>query len=266
METVKLIRGDKTKMGGFSGKITNAVNGEPISGATLKLREGWNNSTEGEILHTLTTDADGNFLYDTREVFGITFGLKSGNYTLSVSKSGFTDSSINIIVLPNIVNGGQNAAISPIMSEGNYRIILRWGNDMPSDLDSHYIAKTKDGSIEHVYYANDYESSANLDWDDTYYEGPETITVTDFSNLENGFTYSVHNYSNRSDNNSDVLSRSGAYVTLCIGTTEIKKYYVPTDRIGTVWNVFSIDANGRITDLNTFENVYAPSSVGSQFY
>lgn len=263
METFRMVAGDCNARGGFSGQITDALSGDPVSGVTLKLRSGWNAPDEIDVIKTLTTNEYGGFLYDTTNVFGITWGLKSGCYSLTASKDDYAKMRFNIIVLPNEVTEDQNATMSPVLSDDEYRIVLRWG-ETPRDLDSHYNAITTSGYREHVYYSNMEEETANLDWDDTTSYGPETITVTGFNQLKNGFTYSVHDFTNEGYDYCTELSYSGAYVTLLHGSEEPRVYHVPVGRDGTVWNVFSINRDGTITDLNTFGYAY-DYEVGSDY-
>ena len=89
--------------------------------------------------------------------------------------------------------------------------------------------------------------------------------MTSFSDLRNGFTYSVHDFTNGSSNDSSALSASGAIVRVYNGNTLLRTYNVPADRKGTVWNVFSIDKNGSITDLNTFEYISDPEKIGASY-
>ena len=264
METIYMISGDGSKMGGFSGTITDATTADYVEGVTLQLRSGWNNTDDGDVIKTLTTDEDGYFSYDSKKLFHVTFGLKSGNYTLTASKDGYTPMSFNVIVLPETDKGGQDATMSPIMAAEEYRVVLRWGA-VPEDLDSHYNALSADGDEEHVYYSEMDSANAHLDVDDRDSYGPETITISGFENLKNGFTYSVHDYTNSDYDDSRELSASGATVQLYVSGKLVRTYHVPTGRVGTVWNVFSVDANGKITDLNTFESVSDPDNVGEQF-
>ncbi|MCD8128702.1 MAG: carboxypeptidase regulatory-like domain-containing protein, partial [Oscillospiraceae bacterium] len=265
LETFLMISDSDETMGGLSGHITDAVTGELVSGATITISDGWN-ALESNTQHiTLTTDESGYFEYPFIEFLGVKIGLAIGNYTLTVSKEGYITNVINAIVLPGIMNENQDGTLSPNMSaEGDYRVVLTWGAT-PSDLDSHLNAKTTSGGREHVYYGARLGSASNLDIDDTSSYGPETITVTDFEYFANGFTYSVHDYSNRSNSSSYAMSNSGAVVRFYQGETLLRTYNIPTGRIGTVWNVFQISADGTITDLNTFENISEPESVGASF-
>ena len=266
LETAMMIWGNSQLMGGFSGTITDAQTGAPVSGVELKIRKGWNNPGEGSVIKTLVTDDNGSFLYDIWDIFGsgIIIGLPAGNYTLTASKDGYVTSSFNIIVLPGVVTPDQNAAISPSMTGGSYRVVLTWG-ETPEDLDSHFNGITAGGVRDHIYFSNKLGATGNLDVDDTTSYGPETITVTEFDDLKNGFTYSVHDYTNRDSTDSSAMSNSSATVRLYYGVELLRTYHIPVDQVGTVWNVFSVDGTGRITDLNTFESIASPEGVGVGF-
>ena len=264
LETTMMVEGDVQAMGGFAGQITNALDGTPVSEVKLQVRKGWNNTTEGDVVVTLKSDSNGHFESKTGNLFGVMIGLSAGNYTLSATKSGYVTTSCNVVVEPGVVKTGQNFTMSPALESEEYRVVLRWGSS-PSDLDSHYSAITESGNRDHVYYSNRTGYTANLDRDDTDYEGPETITVTDFGALPNGFTYSVHDFTNRDSTSSTALSNSGAYVEVYCGDTLLQTYHVPTGKVGTVWNVFSVDGNGNLISRNTFENISNPESVGPTY-
>lgn len=259
LETSLLVAGNSNKHGGFSGTIRNAVNNNVEKNVNLTVRKGWDNYNYGDVVLTLKTDANGFYEKDITNVFGVIFGIESGYYTVKASKIGYVDKYFNIIVKPGIVNTNQDAVISPITT-GNYRIVLTWGAT-PSDLDSHLIGTTASGSYEHIYYSNKTGYTGNLDVDDTSSYGPETITVTSFDKLESGFTYSVHDYTNKSSSSNRALSNSGATVSLYQGSVLLETYHVPTDKTGTVWRVFSIDKNGDVKNLNEFYNQSIPSQV-----
>lgn len=259
LETSLMISDNGNKRGGFSGRITDAATGEPVANVKLTIRKGWNNPDQGDIVAELKTDSNGIFSKNIASIFGVIFGLECGNYTATTSKTGYAPTSFNILVLPGVVKENQNASISSV-AEGNYRVVLEWGK-YPSDLDSHMTAYTTSGSYDHIYYSNSYGYTGNLDRDDTNSYGPETITITDFDSLKDGFTYAIHDFTNKSSAYSSSLSASGAIVKLYKGNTLLKTYNVPTDRTGTVWRVFSVDKNGSIRDINYMYNESYPSSV-----
>lgn len=241
-------------MGGFHGVIRDAVTNEPISDIKLNLYEGWNNpATANTSLRTLKTNSNGEFRYDTVSLFGNIIGLPSGNYTLTASKEGYTDTSYNIVIYPGAtdLHPAINETMSPKMVDGDYRIVLTWGNN-PRDLDSHLVAETSTGEPIHIFYSNRNPSPyyANLDRDDVDGEGPETITITNFAGLKN-IRYAVHDYTNHRYNYSNALSNSGAVVRLYKGNQLLRTFNVPTGYDGTEWDVFSLSPNGRIETLNT---------------
>ena len=84
---------------------------------------------------------------------------------------------------------------------------------------------------------------ARLGLDDTTSYGPETVTITLKSDLiENGsvLKYSVHDFTNRGYSNSAVLSLSNAAVHVYAGNNLVENYFVPKNKVGTVWHVFEI--------------------------
>ena len=135
-------------------------------------------------------------------------------------------------------------ALSPVMKNlDGMRIVLNWGK-YPSDLDSHLSFPGN-----HIFFQRKEGSLANLDVDDTDSYGPETITI---ENKKFGETYHyfVHDYSNIKDPDSYMLSESGAKVFVYVGQSLVKTYYIPKNKKGNVWNLFKINENGEIIDIN----------------
>ena len=241
-------------MGGFHGVIRDAVTNQPLDNVTLNLYKGWNNPADlNTSMYTLKTNSNGVFRYNTVTLFDSVIGLPSGNYTLTASKEGYVDTSYNIVIYPGTTDSQPtiNETMSPVMVEGDYRIVLTWGRN-PHDLDSHLVAETLSGETIHVYYSNKnpYPYYANLDVDDTNGEGPETITITNFDGLKN-IRYAVHDYTNYRNDYSKQLSDSGAVVRLYKGEQLLRTFNVPNGYDGTEWDVFSLSPNGRIETLNT---------------
>lgn len=262
MGLVELMQGSGE--GGFHGVIRDATNNNPIPDVTLCLYKGWNNTAEpGTYIRKWTTNSNGEFRYDTVTLFGNVHGLPIGNYTLTASKDGYSDTSYNIVVYPGTTdeNPTINETMSPAMSDGDYRVTLTWGAT-PSDLDSHLVADTDTGSDIHVYFRDmhPYPQYANLDVDDTTSYGPETITITNFDGLSN-IRYAVHDYTNRGSTSSTALSYSGAVVRLFKGNQLLRTFQVPTGYGGTEWDVFELDSNGRITTINTMTYTNDPLDV-----
>lgn len=240
----------------ITGLITDATTGEPVPNVSIRFREYHNNNGGAYVKdssgspYTISTDDNGNYS---------TSSLPIGYYTLEASRNGYITQYADIVVGAGDYN---EFSMSPTLDNDEYRVVLTWGAS-PRDLDSHLAAEGV-----HVYYADKTDVYCNLDHDDTSSYGPETITITDLGAL-GGFTYMVHNYTDRSASSTSAsagnMAASGAVVKLFRGSQLIKAYYVPASGMGTVWTVFSLSASGRITTHNTFSYESNPSSVGYQY-
>ncbi len=72
--------------GGLKGSVLD-VNGALLAGATVKIRSGANNTSEGHVLKTLKTKDDGSFAFPSDES-RLFMGFKPGNYTVCAMGSG----------------------------------------------------------------------------------------------------------------------------------------------------------------------------------
>ena len=227
--------------GGYaSGYITEALRGSAVSGLTVYIYSGLN-TTFGEYIEVLTTDANG--YYATSQ-------LAPGNYTAYVVDERTLDDeayryasvTIALKVLPGQTSTNQNATVSNSvgLDIDGMRIVLTWGSS-PSDLDSHLTY----GST-HCYYSNKNTTNAKLDVDDTSAYGPETITITDTGSYT--FNYYIYNYSNYG-----TMYNSQACVKVYFGNSSTPAYtFYPPQGSGYTWNVFTYNAlTGEFTILNT---------------
>ncbi len=245
---IMLDRNENQGEGKVSGDIIDAVSGNLVDDVTYHVRKNWNN-TSGDVIDTGTTSAH------------YTLRLHPGNYTVQFMASDYADSEINIAVTSN-EELNKNVTMSPILTknDGLMRIVLTWG-EYPNDLDSHLIGPTLEGNNNfHVYFSSesyytydskdDYIKIADLDLDDTTSYGPETITIHK-SNTAGKYSYFVHDYSNKSTDNSNELSLSNAQVRVYQGTTLIQRFNVPANQEGTLWHVFDYDAaTNKIIPIN----------------
>lgn len=242
----------------LSGSITDAVNGDRLSGVSFSVREGWSNTT-GAVIASGT----GNGTYCVT--------LPVGNYTVTFSKTDYITTSINVTVRESGTYSA-HASMSPanITVEGNLRIVLTWG-ETPRDLDSHLLGTKSTGGDFHIYFSkkNYYENSiltANLDLDDTSSYGPETTTI--YTLNENGtYSYYVHDYTNRRSSSSTAMGRSGAKVRVYAGNALIMTYNVPA-ATGNLWHVFDYDgATKTITNVNhmSYCSNYSGLSRGTEW-
>lgn len=242
----------------IKGTVYNALNGNSISDVTIKLRPGWNNRS-GALAQDINTNADAAGITDANGAYS--FHVLEGCYTAELIKEGYVTGYTNV-VCTNMNNTSQDAVLSPVLSESEYRVVLTWSSS-PSDLDSHASGPLSAGDFFHVYYskktATDNDLTvATLDYDDTSSYGPETITLN--KTLDGVYKYSVHDYSNRNNSSSTALSMSGAKVQVYAGNALIAEYSVPINKAGTVWDVFEIEGDS-IRPLNTLRSVVDPENV-----
>lgn len=244
------------------GSVQNALDGELVPDVCIRFRKGWNSydgsyivDKSGKVIQSFS-DGDGYF-----EAL-----LLQGIYTAEVCKGGYVTGYFNV------VSTSQNSkeidlVITPLLEEDEYRIVLTWG-DEPKDLDSHLTCYVEDEQIFHLAY--DYpevhigkEVVATLDLDDQESYGPETVTVkynSSFVNKGGTFSYSVHNYSDSSNNESMNLSLSDAVVRVYRGNSLLSTYYAPKKNQGTVWHVFDIDVSNTNKPLKSKNEFYSSES------
>ncbi|WP_458464586.1 YfaP family protein, partial [Paenibacillus sp.] len=259
LDDVSLIPETGERDGSVCGYISDSVTGERLAGVQITFYPGWNNTSDipekwvGKIV-TCTTNASG---YYSAE-------LIQGGYTAVMTKVGYIQGSMNVISVQDMTGAGRhNGVLSPLQASDQYRVVLTWAAE-PSDLDSHLTGKLDDGSSIHVYYSEKTAEAGNskladLDLDDTDSYGPETVTI--YLPDSGSFRYSVHDYTNRNDASSSMMSRSNAKVTVYKGNECIATYPVP-NKAGTVWTVFDLNG-GVITPVNAMTFVSDPDDVGS---
>jgi len=252
---IELIPEQYSGEGYATGMIYDAVNGYGVEGMTLYIRSGINN-TDGAVVATTTTNDYGEYY---------TPALPSGNYCIEVVderdvEEPYISTQINVKILGGITIYNQDATVSSVLVDGQFRIVLTWGSQ-PYDLDSHLIIETPN-HYGHVYYSDSYDYDynagveiADLDLDDTDSYGPETTTI--YNSMGGDFLFYVHNFTRDSYTG---LANSGATVMIyTVGATSPSYiFYVPYGE-GYVWDVFSYDAStGIITPINeiNYDNEY----------
>ena len=240
--------------GTIAVSFVNSVNNEPVNNVSYEIRLG---SPTGTVVASGTANGSANITlpraqgtdYHQAQYYLVATGnftaYTSTAFTIDVGGTTSLTAALNVPEAP---------------QAQSYRIVLTW-NAEPADLDAHLVA----GSGGHVYYKNRSIEGASMDLDDTQSYGPETMTVTDVSAL-GGFTYSVHDFTNRATfSDAAGLKGSGAVVRVYSGSTLLKTYTVPTNMLGTVWNVFSVDAEGNITDGGGFAYSGNGAAISSLF-
>jgi hypothetical protein len=252
LRTILYIDSSRTGPGTVTGTITNAFDGNGVSGATLEFRSGLNTST-GIVVATATSDNTGAYQ----------LSLETGYYTVSAMKADFIPASVNVVSIGGATTN-QSISLSPKLSNDQLRVVLNWG-ESPWDLDLHATGPDGLGGRFHVFYNSSYfasgDSTVALDTDDRYSYGPETITIT--KAIPGVYQFSVHNYSNGGatpDSLDTSLATSGAQVRVFQGNSLVSEFNVPTGKDGTLWTVFRLE-NGVITPVNTIEYQQSPLGV-----
>lgn len=243
-------------VGIVSGRILHALSGAGVPGIALDLREGMN-STTGPVVASTVSGSGG--------AYGFT-DLAAGNYTAETGGAGYLTTHFGIICIGGQETPNQNAVITPILEEGETRIVLTWGAS-PSDLDSHATGPLPDGSRFHMYYpyaetngGSPWPAYVILDLDDVSSYGPETTTF--LQHIPGVYRFLVHDYSNRWSSYSTAMSSSGAQVRVYRNDGLVESFPVPTGQDGTLWTVFEMESD-TITPINSFEYESSPSAIRS---
>ncbi|MBQ0028472.1 MAG: zinc-ribbon domain-containing protein [Lachnospiraceae bacterium] len=213
--------------------------GTSVGDADVYVRSGINNR-DGSVLESLKTNAEGYV-----QIF-----LLPGMYTVEASKSGFESIYYTIISNP-YENNWYEYYTPPTLSEGEYAIVLSWG-ETPSDLDSHLFTSGGTDS-QHVWYRNKNDNyNSFLDVDDTSSYGPETVTIRTFD-PNKYYKYCIVDYTNSSMGNyiSTDMSYSNATVNVYSSGGHVATYHVPVNKEGVVWEVFEI-RNGKLTPIQRY--------------
>ncbi len=246
--------GEDENIGTIMGTVYNAFNAEGVSGAKLAFRRG-TNAKDGDALFAIETDEYGRYEAD----------IEPGVYTVYAEAENYQSDYFTVVVIGGTTNRNQNGSLTPILQEGEMRVVLTWGQT-PADVDAHIVGPKGDGSMFQVYYKNknyfqDNNLVANLDVDDRSSYGPETTTV--YNMVEDGvYTYYVFDFTNKSKTNSNAMALSGVVVKLYLpGLEEPKIFNMPSEE-GISWKVFSV-CNGELiihnevdyTNFNQYTNV-----------
>jgi hypothetical protein len=260
LETVLQIDDNYSGEGNISGKISNALTGGGVSGLAINLREGIN-VTSGTVIASEATGSGGYYSVSN---------LNVGYYTAEVSGTGYNTTYFTVICIGGTTTANQNATITPILSPGETRIILTWG-ETPRDLDSHLTGPLPDGTRFHMYYwhaelcesgcsgdGSPWPEYVKLDKDDTSSYGPETTTI--YQQISGVYRFSVHDYTNCDSSYSTALSNSGAQVRVYRGNNFLVTFNVPANQEGTLWTVFEMDGD-TIIPINTMSYEFNPSVV-----
>ncbi len=226
------------------GRFINAVTGEMVANVTYEAGVR-TSSGEPEPIRKLTS-SDGTFNFGVIPIRNLVVRASAENF----EESGWID------VQTQTKNNGQfdfDIVLSPkFQASGKIRIILTWNQD-PRDLDSHLSKYSLQGDpLYHLYWDEKTDSGTgdNLDLDDRFHEGPETITI---NSLDGGarYVYAVNDFAG----SGSITGTSNAVVRILTDTSNLI-YHAPTSGVGDWWKVFEV-VNGKIIPCQVncmFEN------------
>lgn len=234
----------------IAGEVVDAQTGQGVTDATvIFVREG-NASGSNQMPSQVGDDEIADLVAETGDNGMYTIqNAPTGRFRLVIRREGYADDRVENVVVEEGENTVDPRPISEDLPEGQLRIVLSWG-ESPDDLDSHLTGPLANEGRFHVYFANQMPNgaNANLDLDDVTSFGPETITVTA---LRDGlYRYSVHNFSNQSENGAVGIRESPAEVRFYDEDGLVDVYSPPEaeEGDGNTWLVFEFTAtDGTVT-------------------
>jgi hypothetical protein len=132
-------------------------------------------------------------------------------------------------------------ALSPLLADGEYRIVLTWGKT-PKDLDAHFWLPYDD--YPHLFLDYPGNCAAHpkvcLDRDDKDGIGPETISIKELA-TSGSYVYAVLNYNFGWPGVPDIINSNGK-VQVYGAEGLIAQFTVPKTGTGDLWYVFDLDA------------------------
>lgn len=213
--------------GKFTLRFFDAKSGEPVGDASVAIAN----------VGDYSTDLVGKVIFDK---------LKDGKYAFRFTKQGYISAVYEFEVIAESVFYNR-FSVCPRSELGALTVVLDWDKS-PADLDLHLV---KEGGYHIAYHhkAEAADGSARLDRDDQDGYGPETITLRQTDNNA-VYTCYVHDYTNKSANRANKLSRSKAVVRVYNNNELTATYSIPKEQKGSKWNVFRIK-QGEVIGVNT---------------
>ena len=250
--------------GDISGKIKDAVTGNPLSNVTMSVRSGKNVRTGNTISgKTDTTDSNGAYTLSS---------MNPGSYTIQGSKDNWISTYFNVRSCSG--RSSKNSNMSEELAPGSMRIVLSW--EGTEDFDSHLEIPCTSGTCSgsdaadksHLWYSVDYHNytdivnsgdNVSLDQDSDQGVvstcpsgedcGPETITI---SKLRSGnYRYHVHAFDRAGDNTTHIAD-NGTVLQVFYNNDSIN-FDVPSTA-GDLWTVFDFNISDGFNTLNTMSS------------
>lgn len=243
----------------LNGKVSNAVDGNPIEGALVQvagLQAYTDASGNYSIAGVPTGSLTANFLGtptsgDSPLTVAFTDLSTSNTQLVTCSASDYITYQNTQVNIPENQEISLDISLSPVLEGDEMRFIVNWGAD-PRDLDSHLRTPEVEGTSHHIYYSNKGSATAApwaaLDHDVTSGYGPETTTIYQF------FNGVYHFYIYKFAGSGEIIS-SDAVVQVYNQNGLIYTLQTPTAGEGVYWYVGTIDgATQQLNIINTIQN------------
>lgn len=237
----------------ISGLVIDSLTGQSVnvSGIQVKLREGCGNVI-GEVLQTVQTDEEGRYRFENIPAGVYTVEVLDLRQDLQEDAIRYNSANIDIVAAYGYLEtNGYNCQVDQkmynITGEGRVQFTLTWGTEesgASADIDSHLLGPTADGEGEfHIYYSNesyyaDDTRMADLDVDDTDWEGPEHTTI--YQETNGMYRFYIRNFTERGVNESEMLAKSSVQVRVTIGESSYT-FNCPNQK-GNLWYVCDYDS------------------------
>ncbi len=232
----------KTK-GSISGTVSDASNGNAISGVTV---------THSLDSSTTTTDSSGDFSFSD---------LSPGVHTFSFDHGSYTSQTANFGIESSTAANGNISLLNSTLSTNIISIVLTWGA-APNDLDSHLYIPVGESSTTEILHSSKGDADradpphAYLDVDDTEKYGPETTTIrfnlgaTDYNRT---YRFFVTNYAHGGSGIKN-FNESEAVVRVYKNGALERTWNVSTSATEKYWLVFDMASDGTITSRDTYSS------------
>ena len=198
-------------------RFTNAADGIPVAYASIAIQGN----------KSILTDAEGKIRFEKKQ---------DGIYPIKFEKKGFISEDFKLEINAGKIRDNR-FIVSPALNKNEFRIVLTW-DEKPADLDLHFIK-------DDVYRvsAKDLKKSPDslvmLESEMTMGYGPESIILNSIDSIGSA-TIVVNDYSNKNDENSVALSKSGAMIKIYNDGKLIQAWRPSKKQFGNVWMIFTI--------------------------